>query len=345
MTHKVLVRDVAIGGGAKISIQSMTNTDTRDADATIAQILELEAAGCDIVRFTVNDKEAAKSIPRIREKTHIPLVADIHYDARLALLSIENGIDKVRFNPGNIGSASKVAVLTRCARLHSVPIRIGVNAGSLEKALLQKYGSPTPDALIESALLHVKLLEAQGFYDIVISIKTSSVRDTVIAYRKLSSLVDYPLHIGVTEAGYGEMALIKSSAALGSLLIDGIGDTLRISMTGDPIAEVHAARKLLSALRLYNDGIEIISCPTCGRTTGDHLATVKAIEKKLSHIKKPLKVAIMGCVVNGIGEGREADIGIAFAPNGAVVFKSGTVVFSGSREEAIAALIEHANEL
>ena len=265
-TRKVMAGAVQIGGGAPVTIQSMTNTDTADAIATADQILALEEAGCEIVRSSVYNETCAKAIPEIKSRIHIPLVADIHFDWRLAIAAMENGVDKLRFNPGNIGGEENVKRLVDCAKAHHVPMRIGVNGGSAEKELLRKYGGPKPEALVESALKHVRMLEKQSYYDMVISIKSSNVPNTIEAYRLMSRECDYPLHIGVTEAGGGEMALVKAAAAMGALLVDGIGDTMRVSMTGDPVQEVYAAKEILKAMGLRKEGVEIVSCPTCGRT-------------------------------------------------------------------------------
>ncbi len=344
-TMRVTAGGVAIGGGAPITIQSMTNTDTADVNATVEQILRLERAGCEIVRSSVYNEDCVKAIPQIRERIHIPLVADIHFDYRLAIGAIEQGVDKLRFNPGNIGGEDRVRLLTDCAKAHGVPLRIGVNGGSLEKELLHKYGGPTPEALVESALAHAAILEKQHFYDSVISIKSSSVKDTVEAYRLISARCDYPLHIGVTEAGGGEMALVKSAAAMGALLVDGIGDTMRISMTGDPVQEIHAAKAILKAVGIRREGIEIISCPTCGRTCTDLSAAVERVEKALPNDKGYLKVAVMGCVVNGPGEAREADIGIAFGKGGCALFKKGEHFKTIPLEGAVDALIAEAQAM
>ena len=338
MTKQVCIRNLKIGGGAPVSIQSMTNTDTRDIESTVAQIQALEAAGADIVRFSVYDEKCAAAIPHIKERCSVPLVADIHFDYKLAILSAENGIDKLRINPGNIGSFENVKKVSACAKAHKIPIRVGVNSGSVEKELLAKYKSPTADALCESALGHVKLLEAAGFTDIVISVKASNVKTTVEAYRKLSGLCSYPLHIGVTESGLDEMGLVKSAVGLGSLLMDGIGDTMRVSLTGDPVREIHAAKYILRALDMEKSGwVDIVSCPTCGRTTGNSEEVIHALRDYISDIKpkRHVKIAVMGCVVNGPGEAREADIGIAFAPHGAVVFRNGVVAYSGEREDML----------
>ena len=346
--REVSIGSVKIGGDNPVAVQSMTNTDTRDIEATCSQILELERAGCDIVRFSVYDGECAMAIPHIKSKTHIPLVADIHFDYKLAVLSAENGIDKLRINPGNIGAFSNVKTVADCAKAHNIPIRVGVNSGSVERDLLEKYGAPTAEALCESALRHVKLLEDAHFYDTVISIKASDVKTTVEACRRLSALCDYPLHIGVTESGLGDAGLIKSAIGIGSLLIDGIGATIRVSLTGSPVSEVNAARSILRALSMDKEGYyDIVSCPTCGRTTGDLEAVVLRVKNALSDIKpkRHIKIAVMGCVVNGPGEAKAADMGIAFAKGGAAVFKDGTIACSGEREDMIMRFIEDCRRL
>ena len=333
-TRTVLVGGVPIGGGAPVTVQSMTNTDTRDVEATVEQILRLEQAGCQIVRASVYDMQCAEAIGPIRRRIHIPLVADIHFDHRLAIAAVENGVDKLRINPGNIGSADRVRELVAAAREHGVPIRIGVNGGSLQKELLRQYGGPTPEALVESALSHVALLEKEGFYDIVISIKSSSVATTVAANRLLSEKVDYPLHLGVTEAGAGMEAVIKASAGLGALLLSGIGDTVRVSITGDPAAEPEAAIGILRAIGLRREGVEVVSCPTCGRCRVDLASIVEEVKQSLPETKTSLKLAVMGCVVNGPGEAREAELGIAFAPGGCMVFQKGELLASFNDWEA-----------
>jgi (E)-4-hydroxy-3-methylbut-2-enyl-diphosphate synthase len=323
MTKQVFAGSVPIGGGAPVSIQSMTNTDTRDAEKTLAQIRALASAGCEIVRVSVYDDLCADSVRTLVDQSPVPLVADIHFDHRLAIRSIENGIAKVRINPGNIGGEERVKELADCLKMHRVPVRIGVNSGSLEKNLLDRYGGPVPRALVESALGHARLLEKSGFDDLVLSMKASNVRDTVEAARLASGMCSYPLHIGVTEAGTPGMGSVKSAIGIGALLLDGIGDTVRVSLTGDPVNEVYAAKDILKAVGLRNEGIDIISCPTCGRTcipVGDIADKVRAATL---NIKKPLTVAVMGCVVNGIGEGRHADIGIAGGKDGGVLFAKG----------------------
>ena len=343
MKAEVRIANIKIGGQNPIAIQSMTNTDTADVQATASQILALEEAGVDIVRFSVYDMGCVKAIKELKKLTHVPLVADIHFDYRLAVAAAENGIDKLRINPGNIGSFENVKTVARCASEHGIPIRVGVNSGSVERELLDKYGAPTPDALCESALRHVRLLEAAGFYDTVISVKASDVKSTVSAYRKLSAICDYPLHVGVTESGMGEMGITKSAIGIGSLLLDGIGDTIRVSLTGDPVQEVYAAKNILRALDMDKSGwVDIVSCPTCGRTTGDLEAIVRTLRKAVGNIKPThyVKIAVMGCVVNGPGEAREADMGIAFAPGGAVVFRKGERVYSGDRDATLNRFIE-----
>ena len=345
MRLQIRVRDCIIGGGAPIAIQSMTNTDTRDIDATVAQILALEEAGCEIVRFAVFDMACAQAIPAIRARTHIPLVADVHFDYRLAIAAVENGIDKLRINPGNIGGEDRVRAVTDCARMHRVPIRVGVNGGSMEKDILARHGRPTPEAMLESALHHVRMLEEAHFYDTAISLKASSVRDMVLAYRLAAEKTTYPLHIGLTEAGMGEDAIVKSAIGIGALLLDGIGDTLRVSITGDPVEEIRIAKRILRTLGIRREGVEIISCPTCGRCKEDLVSMVRLVEQGLHGEKKPLTVAVMGCAVNGPGEAREADIGIAFGDGNGVVFKRGEKVAHGDAQAMIAYLLKEARDM
>lgn len=326
-TALVNVGGVPIGGGSPISIQSMTNTDTRDVEATVSQILDLEERGCELIRVSVYDEECVSAIPNIKKQIHIPLVADIHFDHRLAIGAMKNGVDKVRINPGNIGSDLKIAELVAVAKDLRIPIRIGVNGGSLEKEILAKKGVAA-EGMVESALYHVALLEKFGFSDIVLSLKASSVSMTVEAYRMVRKRTSYPLHIGVTEPGMGEDALVKSAIGIGSLLLDGIGDTVRVSMTGSPLQEIDAAKKILAAVGIRGDGVEIVSCPTCGRTRVELSDIVERVKASLPKTEKQLKVAIMGCAVNGPGEAREADIGIAFGSVNAVVFKKGEIYYS-----------------
>ncbi len=342
-SKSVKIRDTVIGGGARVTIQSMTNTDTRDAVKTTAQINALENAGCEIVRFSVYDEDCVKAIPYIRSHTHIPLVADIHFDHRLAISAVENGIDKVRINPGNIGSEQKVRELVAAAKDRNVPIRIGVNGGSLEKEILAKYGV-SAEGMLESALKHVAILEKCGFYDIVISLKASTVRKTVEANRLARERTPYPLHLGVTEAGMGETAAVKSAVGIGALLLDGIGDTIRVSLTGDPVREVYAAKSILSAAGLRSEGVEVVSCPTCGRTRVDLASIVERVKSSLPDTKKPLRIAVMGCAVNGPGEAREADMGIAFGSVNAVVFKKGELIYSDRLPEVIDRFISDVNK-
>ena len=326
MSRQIHVGSVAIGGGAPVSIQSMTNTPTHDVEATLAQIRALAAAGCEIVRVAVPDERAALAVGALKAGSPVPLVADIHFDYRLALTAAEQGIDKIRINPGNIGSADKVEAVAKACMERGIPIRIGVNGGSLEKELLSKYGGPTPEALVESALGHVALLERYGFEDICISLKTSSVPTTMRAYRLMAEKYDFPLHLGVTEAGTPALGLLKGAAGIGGLLALGIGDTLRVTLTADPVEEIAAAKKILKAIGLRKDGPELISCPTCGRTQIDLIPMACQVEELLKKIDRPITVAVMGCVVNGPGEARHADVGIAGGKGEGVLFKHGEIV-------------------
>lgn len=323
LTKQISVGDVAIGGNAPVVVQSMTNTDTRDVDATVGQIERLTAAGCEIIRVAVLDLEAAKAISTIRQQIPIPIIADIHFDYRLAIASMENGAQGIRINPGNIGGAEKLKKVVDAAKMHHVPIRVGVNSGSVEKDLLKKYGGPTPEALVESALRNVALLEQYDFREMKISIKSSDVLTTIDAYRLLSKTIDYPLHLGVTEAGGLIGGTVKSSVALGILLHEGIGDTLRISLTRDPVEEMRVAWELLRSLRLRIRGPEMISCPTCGRCQINLFSLAEKVEDYLQTLESPLKVAVMGCVVNGPGEAKEADIGVAGGKGTGIIFKKG----------------------
>ncbi|MDR0957951.1 MAG: flavodoxin-dependent (E)-4-hydroxy-3-methylbut-2-enyl-diphosphate synthase [Clostridiales bacterium] len=324
-TKRLKIGNIEIGGGAPVTIQSMTNTDTRNAAVTAEQINTLAKNGCDIVRVAVPDETAANAITEIKKMISVPLVADIHFDWRLAVLSAKNGCDKLRINPGNIGNTERVKSVADACGERKIPIRIGVNSGSLEKDIEEKLGH-SPEALVESALRNILLLENLGFYDIVISIKSSSVKTTIAAYRLLSKQTDYPLHIGVTEAGTPYSGIIKSAIGIGSLLADGIGDTLRVSLTGDPVNEVKCAKEILKALELRKCGIEFISCPTCGRTEIDLVSIAEEVERRCSGINKNIKVAVMGCVVNGPGEAKHANIGIAGGNNSGVIFKDGVVI-------------------
>ena len=338
-TRTITIGDVTIGGGHPIAIQSMTNTKTENVDETVAQILKFEEAGCDIVRIAIPSMEAAKAVSSIKSRIHIPLVADIHFDYRLALECVKQGIDKIRINPGNIGSKERVKKVVDACKANNIPIRIGVNGGSLEKHILEKYGHPTPEALVESALFHVRILEKLDFYDIAISIKSSDVLKTVEAYERMAEAVDYPLHLGITEAGTKENGTIKSSVGLGIMLAKGLGDTIRVSLTSDPVDEIHVAKKILQSLNLYPQQVEFISCPTCGRTSIDLISIAEEVEKRLGTVKYPIKVAVMGCAVNGPGEAREADIGIAGGNGVGLIFKKGEVIGKVPEEELVDALI------
>lgn len=344
MTRAVRVGGLWLGGGHPVAIQSMTNTDTRDPEATVQQILRLEEAGCEIARSAVFDEKAAAAIGHIVPKIHIPLVADVHFDYRLAIAAVENGVQKLRINPGNIGGKERVQAVADCCKMHHVPIRIGVNAGSLEKGLKAKFAGDTAGAMVESARSHIRLLEEAGFYDIVLSLKCSSVPVTVEAYRRVHKAWDYPLHVGVTETGSGAESLVKSAVGIGTLLMEGIGDTLRVSITGDPVEEVYAAKHILSACGLRQEGVEVISCPTCGRTRVDLIRHAAYVKERLKDCRGPLKVAVMGCAVNGPGEASDADMGIAFGQNNGVLFVKGQKLCSGSVEEMIDKLIAMAIE-
>ena len=340
MSRQIHVGSVAIGGGAPVSIQSMTNTPTHDVEATLAQIRALAAAGCEIVRVAVPDERAALAVGALKAGSPVPLVADIHFDYRLALIAAEQGIDKIRINPGNIGSADRVEAVAKACMERQIPIRIGVNGGSLEKDLLAKYGGPTPEALVESALGHVALLERYGFEDICISLKTSSVPTTMRAYKLMAEKYDYPLHLGVTEAGTPELGMIKGAAGIGGLLALGIGDTLRVTLTADPVDEIAAAKKILKAIGLRKDGPDLISCPTCGRTQIDLIPMACQVEELLKGIDKPITVAVMGCVVNGPGEARHADVGIAGGQGEGVLFKHGEIVAKYPEDQLVPELMK-----
>ncbi len=344
-TSSVKVGNIYIGDNNKIAVQSMTNTDTRDVASTVKQILKLEEIGCDIVRCAVIDEAAGNAIKEIVKQIHIPLVADIHFDYRLALNSIENGVSALRINPGNIGSYEKVRTVASAAKEKNIPIRIGVNSGSLQKDILKKYGKVCADALVESALEHIKILEDADFHNIVISIKSSDVMMMIESYRKISKLVNYPLHLGVTEAGTVWRGTIKSSVGIGTLLCEGIGDTIRVSLTGDPEDEIKVGREILKSIDLLSDGIQFVSCPTCGRTQIDLINIAKEVEMRLTGCKKNIKVAIMGCVVNGPGEAREADIGIAGGKGEGLIFKKGEIVKKVKEEDLVEALIDEINNI
>lgn len=336
---KIRVGSKYIGGDSPITVQSMTNTDTRNIKATIEQIKRLEEAGCDIVRVAVPDNEAALALKDIKRAIRIPLVADIHFDYRLAITSMESGADKIRINPGNIGSRERIKKVVDVAKDRGIPIRIGVNSGSVEKHIIEKYGGITPEGMVESALNYASLLEEFGFEDIVFSIKASSVPMTIVAYRLVSSSSSYPLHIGVTEAGTVFRGTIKSSVGLGCLLAEGIGDTLRVSLTGDPVEEVKVGKEILKALGIKSQGVELISCPTCGRCQIDLIKIANQIEGRLQSIDKNIKVAVMGCAVNGPGEAKEADIGIAGGKGEALLFKKGKVIRKVPQEKILDELL------
>ncbi len=339
-TRQIHIGSVAIGGGAPISVQSMTNTKTTDTEATVQQIKALTAAGCDIVRLAVPDMAAAENLGNIIKEVKVPLVADIHFDYKLALEAIRQGISGLRLNPGNIGGEEKVRAVVQEAKAHGIPIRIGVNAGSLDKKILEKHGGVTPEGLVESALQHVRILEQQGFYDMKISLKAHDVPMTLAAYRLMSEKVDYPLHLGITEAGTPNTGIIKSAVGIGSLLAEGIGDTFRISLTGDPVVEVKVANEILKALGLKEYGPTLVACPTCGRTSIDLPAIAAQVEKKLEGIAEPIEVAVMGCVVNGPGEARGADVGIAGGKGEGLVFRKGEIVRKVPESELVTELFK-----
>lgn len=337
--RKVKIGSVTIGGNEAIAVQSMLNRRSDDFDGSIVQAKQLEAAGCDIVRAAVPDMAAVKLIHELKKNINIPVVADIHFDYRLALECVEAGVDKIRINPGNIGSEDRVKAVADKCKVAGVPIRIGVNSGSVEKEILKKYGSPTPMAMAESALYHASLLEKFDFEDIVISIKSSNVQNTVRAYEIVSDMCDYPLHIGVTEAGTKHMGIIKSAAGIGSLLAHGIGDTIRVSLTDEPVEEIKAGIDILKALNLRKDCVEIVSCPTCGRTRINMIEIADRVTNALAECKKPLKVAVMGCAVNGPGEAREADIGIAGGDGCGLIFKKGEIIRKVPEENLVEELL------
>jgi (E)-4-hydroxy-3-methylbut-2-enyl-diphosphate synthase len=340
VTKLVKVGEVSVGGNSEITIQSMTNTDTRNVEETLKQIRTLYNAGCQIIRCAVPDMEAAEALKYIVKDSPIPVVADIHFDYKLALKSIENGVSALRINPGNIGDKERVKLVEEKAKEKKIPIRIGVNSGSLEKDILERDGKPTAKGLVESALRHVSILEELEFYDIVISIKSSDVKMMIEAYRLINEKCDYPLHLGVTESGTKEKGTIKSSVGIGTLLAEGIGDTIRVSLTSDPIEEIKVAKEILKALGLRKGGLEFVSCPTCGRTQIDLIGIANAVEKKLDNINKDIKVAVMGCVVNGPGEAREADIGIAGGKGEGIIFKKGQIIKKVKEEELISELMK-----
>ena len=344
-THKIYVGNVPIGGGAPVAVQSMTNTDTRDVSSTVRQIKRLSEAGCEIVRLAIIDKEAAMALRKIKSEVETPLIADIHFDHRLALAAIDAGADGLRINPGNIGSQKAVSKVVQAARENKVSIRIGVNAGSLHKEILLKYGKPSPEAMVESAMEHIRLFETLDFDQFKISLKSSHVMNTISAYELLSERVDYPLHLGVTEAGTLISGTVKSAIGIGYLLAKGIGDTFRVSLTRDPVEEVRVAYEILRALGLRFRGPEIISCPTCGRTEIDLFGLVDKVERALSGIQASPKIAIMGCVVNGPGEAKEADIGIAGGRGQGILFKKGEIIRKVPERELAEVLISEVKKL
>jgi (E)-4-hydroxy-3-methylbut-2-enyl-diphosphate synthase len=345
MTRQIKIGGVPIGGGAPITVQSMTNTSTRDVPETVAQIRRLEEAGCDLVRVAVPDSASAQAIGAIKAQVRIPVIADVHFDHRLAIAAARAGADGLRINPGNIGGSKKVKEVVDCARSHGIPIRIGVNSGSLEKDLLKKYHGAAPEGMVDSALRHIELLRALDFHDIKVSLKASDVRRTVAAYRQLSAVTDLPLHLGVTEAGTLFSGLVKSALGIGTLLAEGIGDTLRVSLTRDPVEEVRAGYEILAALDIRRRGPEIIACPTCGRTRIDLFGIVERVEKALATCRAPIKIAVMGCVVNGPGEAREADIGIAGGDGIGALFRKGKVIRTFPEEQLVEALLKEVAKL
>lgn len=342
MGSKIQVQagNVKIGGGAEVSIQSMLNVPADNIEDSVKQAVALEKAGCEIIRAAIPNKDAVRLIPALKKAVSVPIVADIHFDYKLALEAVEAGIDKIRINPGNIGSDDRVKAVANACANKNIPIRIGVNSGSLEKEILAKYGSPTPEALCESALYHASLLERFDFNNIVLSMKSSTVSTMVKAYELASEKCDYPLHLGVTEAGTERLGIIKSSAGIGSLLLHGIGDTIRVSLTADPVREVYAAKDILKSLDIRRGGVQFVSCPTCGRTKVDLISLANEVQERLRDCEKDIKVAVMGCVVNGPGEAREADYGIAGGVGNGLVFKKGEILCKVSEDKLVDALIE-----
>ena len=344
-TKAVAVGSIYVGGNHPITVQSMTTTDPRNTVESINQIHRLEEAGCDIVRVAVPTMESAYSLGKLKEATSIPLVADIHFDYRIALEAIKQGVDALRLNPGNIGNKARVVEVVKAAKERRIPIRIGVNAGSLEKSLLEKYGFPTAEAMVESAFGHIKILEEMDFTDIVVSLKASDVAMTVEAYSLIAERCEYPLHLGITEAGTVWSGTIKSSVGIGALLLQGIGDTIRVSLTGDPVEEIRVGRQILKSLGIIQNEITIISCPTCGRCQIDLINLAKEVEDKIGTLKKPIKLAIMGCAVNGPGEAREADIGIAGGVDSALLFKKGVIIGKIPEDKIVETLIQEIEKL
>jgi len=344
-TSQVKIGNTIIGSESEITVQSMLNVPADDIENSVKQAIELEKAGCQIIRAAIPNKEAAKLISSLKENVNVPIVADIHFDYRLALLSIEHGVDKIRINPGNIGSDENVKLVADACKIKNIPIRIGVNSGSLEKNILEKYGGITPEAMCESAMYHVRLLNKFDFDDIVISIKSSDVGKMVSAYRLMAQMCNYPLHLGVTEAGTYRSSLIKSSAGIGSLLLDGIGDTIRVSMTDDPIKEVESGFEILKALGLKKNSPSIIACPTCGRTKIDLISMAQEVENCLKNCEKNIKVAVMGCVVNGPGEAKDADIGVAGGDGCAMLFKKGEIIRKIQEDKVVEELLREIEQL
>nr|WP_284697410.1 MULTISPECIES: flavodoxin-dependent (E)-4-hydroxy-3-methylbut-2-enyl-diphosphate synthase [Thermoanaerobacterium] len=344
-TKEIKIGSIRIGGENPIAIQSMTNTDTKDVNKTVQQIKELESVGCDIVRVAVLDVDAAKAIEEIKKEIDIPIVADIHFDYRLALEAIKHGADKIRINPGNIGGDDKLKAVVDAAKDAGIPIRVGVNSGSLERDILNKYGGVTADGIVESALKSVSLLEKCGFYDIVVSLKTTNVPLTIESYKIISEKIDYPLHVGITEAGTIFSGTIKSAVGIGTLLYMGIGDTIRVSLTGNPVEEVRVGKQILKSLGLAKGGVEIISCPTCGRTKIDLIELAQKVEKATANINQDIKVAVMGCAVNGPGEAREADIGIAGGIGEGLIFKKGKIIKKVPEDKLFDEFIKELNDI
>ena len=345
MTKKLMVGSVPVGGGTPVTIQSMCNTKTDQVDATVAQIHALEAAGCEIIRIAVPDEAAAMAVDRIKEQITIPLIADIHFNYKLAIMCAERGIDALRINPGNIGGEERVKAVAEACRRKRIPIRIGVNGGSLEKSLRAKYGGVTAEALVESAMGHVKLLNRYDFDDICISVKCSDVPLTMRSYTLLSQQTDYPLHLGVTEAGTPAMGMIKSAMGIGGLLCMGIGDTMRVTLTADPVEEVYAAQRILRAAGLRRDGVNLIACPTCGRTQIDLIPMAEEVERRLAGCKKNITVAVMGCAVNGPGEASAADVGIAGGDGEGLIFRKGEILYKVPQEQLVDALMKEIEKL
>ena len=345
LKRELNIGGVKIGGENPVAIQSMCNTDTRNVKETVSQILRLEDAGCEIIRVAIPDMEAAQAVSEIKKQIHIPLVVDIHFDYRLALECMKNGADKVRINPGNIGSKERVRQVVDMAKSGGIPIRIGVNGGSLDKELLKKYNGVTAEALVESAMSHVEILDELNFFDVAVSIKVSDVPTTIAAYRKFNEVSDIPLHIGVTEAGTLRSGTIKSAIGIGTLLAEGIGDTMRVSLTADPIEEIYAAYDIQKMLGMRKQGVNLVSCPTCGRTQINLIALAEEVEKRLAGLDKPIKVAVMGCAVNGPGEAREADIGIAGGNGEGLIFAKGEIIRKVSEDKIVEELMKEIEKL